>query len=112
MSSGFDPPPDACRSKDARSASSVWRHGPMGRSVRDVAALLSVQAGYDPRALFSTSDDERRFCQPLGRDFKNTRIGYLGDLDGYLAFEPGVLSLCESATKAFENLGCVVEPVV
>jgi len=83
--------------------------GPMGRSVADVARLLSVQAGYDPRVPLSLKEDPAVFGEPLQRDFKGARLGWLGDYNGYLPMEDGVMSLCESALKDFAALGCEVE---
>ena len=83
--------------------------GPMGRSVADVARLLSVQAGYDPRVPLSLKEDPAVLGEPLQRDFKGARLGWLGDYNGYLPMEDGVLSLCESALKDFAALGCEVE---
>jgi amidase len=85
--------------------------GAMARSVADVALLMSVIAGYDPRAPLSMAQDPQYFHQSLQRDFRGTRMGWLGDLDGYLPFEPGVLELCRAALADFETLGCVVEEV-
>ncbi|NVZ38105.1 amidase [Pseudomonas sp. 21615526] len=83
--------------------------GPMGRSVADVARLLSVQAGYDPRVPLSLKEDPAVLGEPLQRDFKGARLGWLGDYNGYLPMEDGVMSLCESALKDFAALGCEVE---
>ncbi|NVZ85572.1 amidase [Pseudomonas yamanorum] len=83
--------------------------GPMGRSVADVARLLSVQAGYDARVPLSLKEDPAVFGEPLQRDFKGARLGWLGDYNGYLPMEDGVMSLCESALKDFAALGCEVE---
>ncbi|WP_017479318.1 amidase [Pseudomonas sp. PAMC 26793] len=83
--------------------------GPMGRSVADVARLLSVQAGYDPRVPLSLKEDPAVLGEPLQRDFKGVRLGWLGDYNGYLPMEDGVMSLCESALKDFAALGCEVE---
>ncbi len=84
-------------------------HGPMARSIPDLAMLLSVIAGYDARAPISIRQDASQFGASLERDFKSTRIAWTGDFGGYLPFEPGVLGLCSSALKVFERLGCVVE---
>src|SRR5947208_9191728 len=71
-------------------AQDVWvtqlsTDGPMGRTVRDVARLLEVQAGYDPRAPLSIAGASPRFADGLdGFDAKGTRIAWLGDLDGHL----------------------------
>jgi len=84
-------------------------HGPMARNVPDLAMLLSVIAGHDPRVPLSNRQDPAHFTAPLDRDFKGTRIAWLGDFGGYLPFEPGVLEVCRRALKAFEDLGCIVE---
>lgn len=86
--------------------------GPMGRSVADLAMLLSVQAGFDTRVPLSIDQDPTQFTRPLQRDFKGARIGWLGDWNGHLSMEPGVMAVCESALKHFDSLGCHVEAVV
>lgn len=83
--------------------------GPLGRHVRDVALLLSVQAGPDPRAPFSLPDDPARFAGSLERAWKGGRIGWLGDLQGALPTEPGVMETCTRALSAFRDIGMVVE---
>jgi amidase len=83
--------------------------GPMARNVPDLAMLLFVQSGYDPRAPLSIKEDPARFIQPLEHDFKGVRIAYVGDFNGYLPFEPGVMELCKNALDVFEHLGCIVE---
>jgi len=86
---------------------SVW--GAMGRSVADVAMLMNVISGPDARAPLSGGEDPDGFLPPLGRDFRGVRLGWVGDLDGYLPFEPGVLELCRAAFPAFEAVGCTIE---
>jgi amidase len=83
--------------------------GPMGRTVKDVAMLLSVQAGHDPRAPLSVMLDPRQFAGSLDYDPRGKKIAWLGDWGGYFAMEPGVLELTMSSLKAFEAMGCVVE---
>jgi ureidomalonase len=83
--------------------------GPMARTVRDLARLLSVMAGPDSGAPLDIEEDPRRFAGPLGGRFQGTRIAWVGDYDGYLATEPGVLDLCERSFAAFERLGCRVD---
>lgn len=83
--------------------------GPMARTVRDTALLLSVQAGPDPRAPFSLKDDPAVFAGPLDREWKGKRIGWLGDLGGALPMDPGVLETCEKALAAFRAIGMTVD---
>jgi len=83
--------------------------GPMARTVADLALLLSVQAGYDPRAPLSMESSGDRFAGPLGASVKGKRIAWAGDFNGAIPYEPGVLDTCRKALKAFEILGCHVE---
>jgi amidase len=83
--------------------------GPLGRSVADVAMLLSVMAGHDARDPLSLDQDPAVFSQPLERNYKGTRLGWLGNFNGYLQMEPGVMELCRGSFKAFESIGCTVE---
>jgi len=83
--------------------------GPMARTVTDLAMLLTTQSGYDPRAPLSIRQNPSDFAEPLKRDFNGARIAWLGDFGGYLPFEPGVLDLCRSALKVFEQLGCTID---
>jgi amidase len=83
--------------------------GPMARSVEDLALLLSVQAGYDPRAPLSLPGDGSAYRRGLDASVKGRRIGWLADFGGAVPHEPEVLDVCRTALKAFEALGCVVE---
>jgi amidase len=84
-------------------------NGAMGRTVADVAALLHIQSGYDPRDPMSLPKED--FSGIRAADAKELRIGWLGDFDGYLPFEPGVLGLCDAALETFRTLGAMVEKV-
>ncbi len=100
-------------------AQDVWvsqlgTEGPMARTVQDLARMLEVMSGHDPRvplSLGAPGEPPPRFSEGLDRfDARRTRIGWLGDLGGHLPMEPGVLGTCESALERFETLGCTVEP--
>jgi amidase len=84
----------------------------MARTVADLAQLLSTMAGYDPKAPLSLDDDPRIFRQSLQRDLTGKRLAWLGDLDGYLPMEPGVLECCQSALSTFESIGCKIDHVL
>jgi amidase len=83
--------------------------GPMARSVRDLAMLLTVQAGYDDRVPLSMTEDAGLFEANLERDCNGTRIAWARDFNGHVPYESGVLELCERALKIFEAIGCAVE---
>jgi amidase len=91
---------------------SMTVNGPMARNPTDLALLLSVMAGYDRREPLSLAGDGLEFAGPLGGIKKGLRIGWAADWNGAFPCEDGVLAVCEQALKAFERLGCVVEPAV
>ena len=70
-------------------------NGPMGRTTADVAQLLSTMAGPDTGAPLGIDEDPAHLSADLDRDFRRTRIAWIGDWDGYLATEPGC-SRCAS----------------
>ncbi len=91
--------------------------GPMARSVADLAALLGVMTNQDQHA-------DRGPVGPLDRadpldlealrpaDPVGLRVGWLGDLGGRLATEPGLLELARGPVDVLAGLGAVVEDVV
>lgn len=92
--------------------------GPMGRSISDVALLLATQSGYSPRAPASLPKDENlasitpyNVCDRLKADHKGKKIAWLGNWNGYLPMEDGVLETCEKALKVFESMGMRVESI-
>jgi len=64
-----------------RDARDVWLPsmsvlGPMARNVPDLAMLLSVQAGFDPRVPLAIEEDGAIFQRRLERNFKGTRVAW------------------------------------
>jgi amidase len=84
--------------------------GPMARTVRDLAALLQVQAGYDARAPLSIAGPVPDVMPGPEAHVRGLRIAWLGDLGGHLAMEPGILPLCEAALARLQAAGAQVEP--
>ena len=75
----------------------------MARNVTDLALLLSVQAGYDPRSPLSIDGDGMRFRRHFDKHCKGKRIAWGGDLSGAMPCEPGVLKVCETATDTLKD---------
>ncbi len=83
--------------------------GPMARSPADLAILLDVISGPDPRLPHGVSAPD---IAPLSAaPMAGKRIGWLGDWGGAFAMEPGVLACCENALEVLKSLGCQVEDV-
>ncbi|HVE50071.1 MAG TPA: amidase [Casimicrobiaceae bacterium] len=91
--------------------SQLGTEGPMARTVRDVAALLDVQAGYDARAPLSLETRECFAASLEPFDANGVRVGWLVDLSGYLAMEDGILARCEQGLRRLQSCGCKVEPM-
>ena len=86
--------------------------GPMARTVKDLAKLLEVQSGYSVNVPLSISSHLKPFVQPSDANtLKGKRIGWLGDLNGYLAMEDGILPVCEQALQRCADAGAIVEPI-
>lgn len=83
--------------------------GPMGRNVADTAALLSTMAGWDARSPLSIAEPVVDFAARLPRDVRGWRVAWLGDFNGYLPMQSGVLDLCEAGLERFEDIGVTVE---
>lgn len=81
--------------------------GPMGRSPEDVALLLDVMSGPDPRQPHGCPVSPTMPLEPA--DLKGKRIGWLGDWGGAMAFEPGILDLCRAALAQMEDAGAIVD---
>ena len=88
--------------------------GPMARTVADLAALLSTQAGADPRTPLAIAEGPQQFTVPQGSaaldGLRGLRVGWLGDLQGHLAMEDGLLQACEEALARLAAHGAIVEP--
>jgi amidase len=85
-------------------------NGPLARTVADVAMLMSVMAGADPRDPGSAPSDPASFRGRLETEVRGTRIAWCPDLGG-LPLDPRVRTVLASQRKTFESLGCVIEDV-
>src|SRR5580765_3495327 len=82
--------------------------GCLGRSVADLALVLSTIAGPDSRAVLAINDPGERFARPLDRGFKGVRVAGFKNLGG-APFDPRVRAVVDGHRKTFESLGCIVE---
>ena len=83
-------------------------HGPMARTVADLALFFQAIAGPDPRSPIAIEQNAELFSNALERDFAGVRIAYSNDL-GYLPVDPVVTKSCESAREVFKTIGCLVD---
>jgi aspartyl-tRNA(Asn)/glutamyl-tRNA(Gln) amidotransferase subunit A len=84
--------------------------GPMTRSVRDAAAMLTVLARSDPRDPYALAPEDHDYLAGIDDGIKGLRIAYSPDL-GYAKVDPEIASTCATAALHFADLGATVEGV-
>jgi amidase len=106
---GFRPSPG--RVPNPKAAFAWWTlstSGCLGRSVADLALVLSTIAGPDPRAPLSIDEPGELFARPLDRTFKGVRVAWFKDLGG-VPFDARVRAVVDGHRSTFESLGCIVD---
>ena len=84
--------------------------GPMARSVEDLALMLSVMAGPDPRDPYALPPAEQDYRVGLEAGIAGLKIGYSPDL-GYADVDPEVATAVAAAVEGLSDLGATVETV-
>jgi amidase len=83
--------------------------GPMARNVGDVALLLSVIAGPDPRAPHALGDPGSGFAPPLGtRSLAGLRVAGSVDLGGALVVDREVADVVRTSLARLSDAGAAV----
>jgi amidase len=104
---GFRPSPGRVPRLHARPGDTLGVHGPMARSVDDLALLLSVMAGPDSRDPLSLPEPGVSFRDVPRRSFAGVRVAWSERLGRY-PVEPAVTAVCNTARSVFTTLGCDV----
>ena len=75
---GFRPSPGRVpQSSKMNGWANLAVHGPMARTVQDIALMMQAIAGYDSRSPIAIRESASIFAQPLDRDFKDIRIAWI-----------------------------------
>jgi amidase len=82
--------------------------GPMARNVGDLALLLSVIAGPDPRTPLALGDPGTTFAPPLAGSLAGVRVALSPDLGGAIEVDHEVAAVVESAGAAMAVAGARV----
>ncbi len=82
--------------------------GPMARNVEDVALLLSVLAGPDPRAPLALGEPGSAFAPPLSGALRGLRVAWSLDLGGAFQVDPEVARVVEEAGRLVARSGAKV----
>jgi Asp-tRNA(Asn)/Glu-tRNA(Gln) amidotransferase A subunit family amidase len=86
--------------------------GPMGRSVDDIARLLTVLTRQDERDTWSLPADGVRYHERLCRDIKGLKIGILTDMGFGPKPEAEVCNAVGVAAQLLAGAGAIVEPFI
>ena len=86
-------------------ASSLDQGGPLARSAEDLALLLNVMAGFDPRDSTSLDREHEDYTRELGQPVTGLKIGLPREFFAEGA-APGVVKAVEAAVAEFRKLGC------
>jgi aspartyl-tRNA(Asn)/glutamyl-tRNA(Gln) amidotransferase subunit A len=95
-------------------ASAAWslsHVGPMTRTVKDAALMLTVCAGPDERDPYSLPRENVDYVKALRGGITGLRVAYSETLGIAPAVEPEVRASVGSAVRAFREVGCRVETV-
>jgi amidase len=84
--------------------------GPLARNVDDLALLLSVVAGPDPRVPTALGETGTLFAPPLLASLDGLRVAVSIDLGGVLEVDGEVARVVGEAASAFEAAAATVEP--
>jgi amidase len=84
--------------------------GPLARNVGDLALLLSVIAGPDPRVPTALGDAGDAFAPPVTGSLTGLRVALSPDLGGLLEVDGEVARVVESAGSVFAAGGAHVSP--
>jgi amidase len=82
--------------------------GPMARSVPDLALLLAVLAGPDPRVPNALAEPGSVFAQPLAGSLDGVRVALSVDLGGAFEVDEAVAGVVESTASVFAAAGASV----
>lgn len=91
-------------------ANSLDKIGPIAKTVKDAALMLSVIAGYDPRDSTSIKRKPEDYTKGLDRGVKGLKIGVPKEYLGKGA-DPGVAESVWSGIKKLESLGAKYQEI-
>jgi len=108
---GFRPSPGRVPSYPSQVGwATMGVQGPMARTVSDVALMLSVIAGPDPRSPIALEAPGSTFDIDLARDLTGLRLAWSPDLGGQFPVESEILDVLSGALGEFEAAGAHLEP--
>jgi aspartyl-tRNA(Asn)/glutamyl-tRNA(Gln) amidotransferase subunit A len=91
-------------------ASSLDQAGPIARSAEDLALMMNVMAGFDPRDSTSLERPKEDYSRDLSLNLSGLRIGIYQEYFG-AGIEPDVRKAVEDAVRWYESQGAKRVPI-
>jgi aspartyl-tRNA(Asn)/glutamyl-tRNA(Gln) amidotransferase subunit A len=92
-------------------ASSLDQVGPFGWTVADVALLMNVISGHDPKDSTSVSHDVPDHLADLERPLEGLRLGIVKEYDLGTGIDPEVRAAVDAAVAKYRELGATIVDV-
>lgn len=91
-------------------ASSLDQIGPFARKTEDIALLMEVISGYDPKDSTSSKREVPKYTEELGKDIKGLKVGIVKEFleEG---IQPSVKETFENFIKELEREGVYIEEI-
>lgn len=92
-------------------ASSLDQIGPLTRTVKDNALVLTAISGHDPKDSTSYAGEPEDFTRDLDKGVKGMRIGVPKEYLQENGIDPDIVASIREAIETFKSLGAIVEEV-
>jgi aspartyl-tRNA(Asn)/glutamyl-tRNA(Gln) amidotransferase subunit A len=92
-------------------ASSLDQVGTMAHHVDDLAALLQIMSGHDPRDSTSLSAPVPDFSATLTQPLKGLRVGVVSEHQNHASLDPNIAAAVKKTQQLLSSLGATIEEV-
>jgi amidase len=84
-------------------------HGPMGRTVADVALMLDAEARHDIRDPLTYDAPSLAYSAQVAAPRPPRKVAWAGGFNGLCPIDPEIETICRAAALRFAELGAAVE---
>jgi len=85
--------------------------GPMAKSIKEVALMLDVIAGFDEKDSTSLNQPVDDYLDFVGKDLKGMKVGVIKETVNSDGVDPEIIDKCSKAVKELESNGAKVKEV-
>jgi aspartyl-tRNA(Asn)/glutamyl-tRNA(Gln) amidotransferase subunit A len=92
-------------------ASSLDQVGPMAHHVQDLAAILQLMAGHDPRDSTSLEVPIPDYSASLSRPLDGLRVGLVSEHQQHPSLDPEIAAAVQRTEQLLRSLGAIIEHI-